>query len=177
MFSRTTRRRVSADTATASSFYTIVDSIKMGGRLRKSFLRKNKKRQKRLQEVRDTDFGPASKVLGTLLVEHDSDTIIVYGDDDRHYPPQLSERVLYYTHKYPNDAIAVLGGWISAEDRFYCGRSLAVGLNSVSFVGGAGGVAVKRKFYGLGKATLPVFQVANMSKACFLEMITIYPTY
>ncbi|KAI9895738.1 hypothetical protein PsorP6_019616 [Peronosclerospora sorghi] len=118
--------------------------------------------------VLDTDFGPASKVLGTLLVEQDSDTIIVYGDDDRHYPPQLSERVLYYTHKYPNDAIAVLGGWISAEDRFYCGRSLAVGLNSVSFVGGAGGVAVKRKFYGLGKATLPVFQVANMSKACFL---------
>ncbi|KAI9917701.1 hypothetical protein PsorP6_012886 [Peronosclerospora sorghi] len=127
--------------------------------------------------VLDTDFGPASKVLGTLLVEHDSDTIIVYGDDDRHYPPQLSERVLYYTHKYPNDAIAVLGGWISAEDRFYCGRSLAVGLNSVSFVGGAGGVAVKRKFYGLGKATLPVFQVANMSKACFLEMITIYLIY
>ncbi|KAI9918181.1 hypothetical protein PsorP6_012793 [Peronosclerospora sorghi] len=118
--------------------------------------------------VLDTDFRPATKVLGTLLVEQDSDTIIVYGDDDRHYPPQLSERVLYYTHKYPNDAIAVLGGLISVEDRFYCGRSLAVGLNSVSFVGGAGGVAVKRKFYGLGKATLPVFQVANMSKACFL---------
>ncbi|KAI9917931.1 hypothetical protein PsorP6_012954 [Peronosclerospora sorghi] len=105
--------------------------------------------------VLDTDFGPASNVLGTLLVEQDSDTIIFM-------------RVLYYTHKYPNDAIAVLGGWISAEDRFYCGRSLAVGLNSVSFVGGAGGVAVKQKFYGLGKATLPVFQVANMSKACFL---------
>ncbi|KAI9920965.1 hypothetical protein PsorP6_001737 [Peronosclerospora sorghi] len=79
----------------------------------------------------------ASKVLGTLLVEQDSDTIIVYGDDDRHYPPQLSERVLYYTHKYSNDAIAVLRGWISVEDRFYCGRSLEVALNSVSFVGGA----------------------------------------
>jgi hypothetical protein len=118
--------------------------------------------------VLDTDFGPASKVLGALLVEHDPDTIIVYGDDDRVYPPQLCERALHYTHKYPNDAVAVLGGWISAEDGLYCGRSLAVGVNSVSFVGGAGGVAVRRKFFGLGEATMPAFQVANMSKACFL---------
>lgn len=118
--------------------------------------------------VLDTDFGPASKVLGTLLVEQDPETIIVYGDDDRIYPPQLCERALHYTHKYPNDAIAVLGGWISAEDGLYCGRSLAIGVNSVSFVGGAGGVAVKRKFFGMEEATLPAFEVANMSKACFL---------
>ncbi|KAG6611141.1 Pentatricopeptide repeat-containing protein, chloroplastic [Phytophthora cinnamomi] len=115
--------------------------------------------------VLDTDFGPASKVLGTLLVEQDPDTIIVYGDDDRIYPTQLCERALHYTHKFPDDAIAVLGGWISAEDDLYCGRSLAVGVNSVSFVGGAGGVAVKRKFFGLGEATMPAFEVANMSKA------------
>ncbi|KAE9159405.1 hypothetical protein PF004_g31554, partial [Phytophthora fragariae] len=50
----------------------------------------------------------------------------------------------------------------------YCGRSLAVGVNSVSFVGGAGGVAVKRKFFGLEEKTMPAFEVANMSKACFL---------
>lgn len=118
--------------------------------------------------VIDTDFGPASKVLGTLLVEQDPDTIIVYGDDDRIYPPQLCERALYYTHKYPNDAIAVLGGWISSEDRLYCGRSLEIGVNSVSFVGGAGGVAVKRRYFGMGEATLLAFAVANMSKACFL---------
>ncbi|KUF79089.1 hypothetical protein AM587_10011980 [Phytophthora nicotianae] len=118
--------------------------------------------------VLDTDFGPASKVLGTLLVEQDPETIIVYGDDDRIYPPQLCERALHYTHKYPNDAIAVLGGWISAEDGLYCGRSLAIGVNSVSFVGGAGGVAVKRKFFGMEEATMPAFEVANMSKACFL---------
>ncbi|KAG1693301.1 hypothetical protein DVH05_023765 [Phytophthora capsici] len=118
--------------------------------------------------VLDTDFGPASKVLGTLLVEQDPDTIIVYGDDDRMYPPQLCERALHYTHKYPNDAIAVLGGWISAEDGLYCGRSLAVGVNSVSFVGGAGGVAVKRKFFGMEEETMPAFEVVNMSKACYL---------
>uniref|UniRef100_M4BUQ5 Glycosyltransferase 2-like domain-containing protein n=1 Tax=Hyaloperonospora arabidopsidis (strain Emoy2) TaxID=559515 RepID=M4BUQ5_HYAAE len=118
--------------------------------------------------VLDTDLGPASKVLGTLLVEQDPDTIIVYGDDDRVYPPQLRERVQHYTQKYPTDAIAVLGGWISAEDGLYCGRSLAVGVNRVSFVGGAGGVAVKRKFFGMGEATMPAFQVRNLSKACFL---------
>ncbi|KAE8907169.1 hypothetical protein PF003_g9307 [Phytophthora fragariae] len=118
--------------------------------------------------VLDTDFGPASKVLGTLLVEQDPDAIIVYGDDDRIYPTQLCERALHYTHKYPDDAIAVLGGWISAEDDLYCGRSLAVGVNSVSFVGGAGGVAVKRKFFGLEEKTMPAFEVADMSKACFL---------
>ncbi|KAL3658379.1 hypothetical protein V7S43_016759 [Phytophthora oleae] len=118
--------------------------------------------------VLDTDFGPASKVLGTLLVEQDPDTIIVYGDDDRVYPPQLCERALHYMHKYPNDAIAVLGGWISAEDGLYCGRSLELGVNSVSFVGGAGGVAVKRKFFGMEEQTMPAFEVANMSKACYL---------
>ncbi|GAB9476438.1 hypothetical protein Gpo141_00013504 [Globisporangium polare] len=116
----------------------------------------------------DTDFGPASKVLGTLLVENDPETIIVYGDDDRVYPPQLCERALHYTSKYLNEAIAVLGGWISAEDSLYCGRSLEVGVNSVSFVGGAGGVAVKRKFFGIGEASLPAFEIAKMSKACFL---------
>ncbi|KAI9914017.1 hypothetical protein PsorP6_005845 [Peronosclerospora sorghi] len=42
MFARTTRRRVSADTATAASFYTIVETIKVRGRLRKSLLRKKK---------------------------------------------------------------------------------------------------------------------------------------
>ncbi|CAI5726329.1 unnamed protein product [Peronospora farinosa] len=96
--------------------------------------------------VLDTDFGPASKVLGTLLIEHDPDTLIVYGDDDRLYPPQL--------------------WWISAEDGLYCGRSLAVGVNSVSFVGGAGGVVVQRKFFGMEE--MSAFQVANMSKACYL---------
>ncbi|GMF11424.1 unnamed protein product [Phytophthora lilii] len=118
--------------------------------------------------VLDTDFGPASKVLGTLLVEQDPDTIIVYGDDDRIYPTQLCERALHYTHKFPKDAVAVLGGWISAEDNLYCGRSLAVGVNSVSFVGGAGGVAVKRKFFGMEEATMPAFEITNMSKACYL---------
>ncbi|KAK1943639.1 hypothetical protein P3T76_005035 [Phytophthora citrophthora] len=118
--------------------------------------------------VLDTDFGPASKVLGTLLVEQDPDTIIVYGDDDRMYPPQLCERALHYTYKYPNDAIAVVGGWISTEDGLYCGRSLAVGVNSVSFVGGAGGVVVKRKFYGLEEQTVSAFEIVNLSKNCFL---------
>lgn len=116
----------------------------------------------------DTDYGPASKILGTLLVEQDEETILVYGDDDRMYPPQLCDRALHYTSKFPNEAIAVLGGWISAEDALYCGRSLNLGVNSISFVGGAGGVAVRRKFYGLGKATLPVFNIANLSKSCFL---------
>lgn len=116
----------------------------------------------------DRDFGPASKVLGTLLVEQDPETIIVYGDDDRIYIPQLCERALHYTHKYPDDVIAVMGGWISAEDGLYCGRSLEIGVNSVSFVGGAGGVAVKRKFFGLDKATMPAFEVVNMSISCFL---------
>jgi hypothetical protein len=118
--------------------------------------------------ILDTDFGPASKVLGTLLVEQDPDTTIVYGDDDRVYPRQLCERALHYAHEYPNDALAVLGGWISAEDGLYCGRSLNAGVNSVSFVGGAGGVVVKRKFFGMGEATMPAYQVVNMSKACFL---------
>ncbi|KAG6948538.1 hypothetical protein JG688_00015109 [Phytophthora aleatoria] len=45
---------------------------------------------------------------------------------------------------------------------------LAIGVNSISFVGGAGGVAVKRKFFGMGEATMPAFEVANMSKACYL---------
>jgi hypothetical protein len=118
--------------------------------------------------VIDTDFGPASKVLGTLLVEQDPETIIVYGDDDRVYPSQLCDRALHYTAKYPNEAIAVLGGWIAAEDSMYCGRSLEVGVNRVSFVGGAGGVAVKRRFFGIGEATMPAFEIANFSKACFL---------
>ncbi|KAF1317070.1 hypothetical protein FI667_g14977, partial [Globisporangium splendens] len=118
--------------------------------------------------VIDTDFGPASKVLGTLLVEQDPETIIVYGDDDRVYPRQLCDRALHYTAKFPNEAIAVLGGWIAAEDSLYCGRSLEVGVNRVSFVGGAGGVAVKRRFFGIGEATMPAFEIANFSKACFL---------
>ncbi|TMW61891.1 hypothetical protein Poli38472_010954 [Pythium oligandrum] len=117
----------------------------------------------------DTDYGPASKLLGALLVENDPETIIVYGDDDRMHRPELTERVLYYSSRFPDDAIAVLGGWIAAEDSLYCGRSLEVGVNRVSFVGGAGGVVVKRKFYGTSdEAIRPAFDIVNRSKGCFL---------
>lgn len=118
--------------------------------------------------VLDRDFGPGSKILGTLLVEQDPETIIVYGDDDRQYPRELASRALHYTTKFPNEAVAVLGGWISAEDSLYCGRSLEIGINRVSFVGGAGGVVVRRRFYGKGFATTAAFAVTEMSKACFL---------
>jgi hypothetical protein len=116
----------------------------------------------------DKDFGPGSKVLGTLLVEQEPETIIVYGDDDRQYPRELAHRTLYYTTKFPREAVAVLGGWISTEDALYCGRSLEIGINRVSFVGGAGGVVVRRKFYGHGVATTAAFAVTELSKACFL---------
>jgi len=85
-----------------------------------------------------------------LLVEQDPDTIIVYADDDRKYFPQLTERVVYYTSKHPNQAPAVLGGWLGHENLLYCGRSLEIGVNRISVLGGAAAVVVYRKHFGMG---------------------------
>ncbi len=114
--------------------------------------------------VLEKDFGPASKLLGTLLVEKDPNTIIVYGDDDRLVPSQLASRILFYSRKYGStDALGVMGGWVGQQTSSYCGRSLELGVNSVSMLGGAGIVAVRRKFY-----DETAFDVMKLSKSCFL---------
>lgn len=112
--------------------------------------------------VIEVDFGPASKLLGALLVEHDPNTIIAYGDDDRMPSPRFMERFYYYAMKYPSDSISANGGWIGTEGFLYCGRPLEVGTNEVSQLLGASFIVTRRKFY-----PDSVFDVNKYGKGCF----------
>lgn len=56
----------------------------------------------------DRDFGPSTKLLGTLLLpeyQH-QDTIIITVDDDFIYHPHLVKYLYFYSLKYPNSVIA-----------------------------------------------------------------------
>lgn len=113
--------------------------------------------------VLQEDLGPAGKLLGSLLVETDPSTIIIYGDDDMLYPRMLSSRALYYASKYPRTAIGVEGGWLGPEGLFYCGRSIEFGVRRVSVLGGVGGIVVRRGFYDASD-----LDIHRLPKACFL---------
>lgn len=61
--------------------------------------------------VIDTDYGPLTKLVGSLLAEKDAppDTIIVSIDDDQIYCPDFLERLKQKADQYPTDCLCMCG--------------------------------------------------------------------
>lgn len=57
----------------------------------------------------ETDFGPASKLLGPLSLNLDPDTIIVTFDDDSEYEEHVLEKLVDRAIRYPGAAIGFSG--------------------------------------------------------------------
>jgi len=62
-----------------------------------------------------TDYGPITKIVGGLLMEHDPDTVIITFDDDIIYPPNVVEALLKHHIDYPNSAIGSSGMLLSGN--------------------------------------------------------------
>lgn len=55
------------------------------------------------------DYGPLSKLMGTLLVENDPDTIVITVDDDKVYSPDLVRKLVWFSHNEPRKAFGPCG--------------------------------------------------------------------
>jgi len=124
-----------------------------------------------LQILRIPDFGPATKILGALMVEKDPSTIIVTVDDDVPYPRVVIEALATLS---PPDAVVcrtcqhyVKGDWFH-EDRVG-GLTLALRWsNAVYCPGWIMGVA--GAVYRVGMFHEDVFEEARkLSRDCFLN--------
>lgn len=67
----------------------------------------------------DEDYGPCTKIIGSLLREDDPTTIIFTFDDDVIYSPTIVSSMLDYHKKYPNIAIGSSGILIKHGFPFY----------------------------------------------------------
>ncbi|KAJ3093786.1 hypothetical protein HDU96_002029 [Phlyctochytrium bullatum] len=52
--------------------------------------------------VRPEDYGPSTKLLGTLLVEHDPNTLVLTVDDDTVYHPEMLETLIKAYKSHPH---------------------------------------------------------------------------
>lgn len=72
-----------------------------------------KRISKKLSEFRiiicDKDWGPATKIIPAVIDEKDTDTYIIYLDDDMIYHPKTIENLIYYSNIYPKRAISNSG--------------------------------------------------------------------
>ena len=103
------------------------------------------------------DWGPATKLLGSLVICDDPETRIIVVDDDIIYPPDLVEKLVARSNQYPESAIGFCGWQVrdvaKGRDHFY--RNLVYedrrpGLDfvtSVDVLEGYRGVLTKARFW------------------------------
>jgi hypothetical protein len=91
----------------------------------------------------ERDYGPATKIIPTLLSIKEEDQKIIYLDDDTIYFPQLIETLVSLSEKNPSIVIAFSG---DTKEKL---NFLPDGLTKVKVVHGWGGVLVKPKFFDL----------------------------
>jgi len=110
-------------------------------------LDKDKKEIVALNSVAN-DYGPATKLLPTLLRETDPSTIIVTVDDDVIYPTFYLEELYKASVRYPDKAVGYKGYIIQGDEEY--GYVESNGLKTDTFVdvlGGFLGVAYRRAFF------------------------------
>jgi len=107
------------------------------------------------------DIGPATKILPTLELENDPETIIISVDDDIYYEPNVINSLLYYSLMYPDACITGSSfishptkGNLSFFSRIYYSQLLE----------GFSGVLYKVKFIN----SLDTKNIENYPRYCFL---------
>jgi hypothetical protein len=98
----------------------------------------------------ERDWGPASKLLPTLLAERERpDTMIVAVDDDNVYPREMVGTFVQFSGRLPDAALCfrghvVSGGW--KESRAVFGTRVSAPTR-MDIVTGCGGILVKPRFF------------------------------
>lgn len=102
----------------------------------------------------ERDYGPATKLLPTLLLESDPETVIIYLDDDMIYNKKLIEHLYHYSIIYNDVALCMSGINIDFNNmnknmnkknlsHIYLGYTC----RPVHIMEGYNGCLVKRKFF------------------------------
>lgn len=65
--------------------------------------------RRKCQVISVTDYGPITKISGGLLMEDDSETIIITCDNDMVYPSEMVEKLVKKAKLYPNSAVGSAG--------------------------------------------------------------------
>ena len=98
----------------------------------------------------ERDWGPASKLLPTLLAERERpDTMIIAVDDDNVYPREMVGTFVRFSQRLPDAALCfrghvVAGGW--NESRAVFGTRVSAPTR-MDIVTGCGGILVKPRFF------------------------------
>jgi hypothetical protein len=98
----------------------------------------------------ERDWGPASKLLPTLLAERDRpDTLVIAVDDDNIYPREMVGTFVKFSRELPDAALCfrghvVAGGW--KESRAVFGTRVSAPTR-MDIVTGCGGILVKPRFF------------------------------
>ncbi len=113
--------------------------------------------------VVDTDFGPATKILPTVMRYWGSDARLVYCDDDRRYDPEWLARLVAVSEREPNAIVAeqclpsagqeMRARWFKKKLLYRTLRALSLGRWGVGrmpfvddVVEGFGGVLIRPEF-------------------------------
>lgn len=65
------------------------------------------------------DYGPATKIVGALMLEEDPDTVIITFDDDIVYSKGTIDELLEYHKRYPNSGLSASALLIAHDFPFY----------------------------------------------------------
>ena len=105
-----------------------------------------------------TDYGPATKLIPTLLAEQSNPaTLVITVDDDLEYPPFFVAAMVQNARRYVNAAFGLKGyrmnGGVHHDDFEYF-ESLSIDADtSVDVLGGFVGVAYRVGFFDIGRLT------------------------
>jgi hypothetical protein len=132
--------------------------------------------------LRCNDYGPITKLIPTLLMENDPETIIITIDDDNLYPKNLIELLINKSRVYPNDSIGSSGIQIGkfpfytvfranqARDNIYWFTpNITEKGEYVDIISGYPGVLYKRKFFGNSNDINNLIKFSSSSKDLFLN--------
>lgn len=120
--------------------------------------------------LRTNDYGPATKLLGSLeQAKIPANAIIITVDDDVNYPKNLLLYLAYRAHRNPDKAIGISGmnpqynkrGQIITDGSGVGLKANFVDNASVAILEGFGGIAYRRKFF-----DNTIFDVASAPREC-----------
>lgn len=119
--------------------------------------------------IRCEDYGPATKLLGTLeQVSLSPDTIIITVDDDAYYPHNMALELAYKAHTNPQAAFGLMGANPKYNDQQQIDMEDHLGLIKIrtnderaSILQGYAGVAYRRSFF-----DDRIFDIKNAPKEC-----------
>jgi hypothetical protein len=117
--------------------------------------------------VRGEDLGPATKLLGSLFLEKDPNTMIITVDDDQIYDNDIIQLLVNMGEKHSNAAIgtAALDGNFEWGEN--CKRKTTYEKSpQIEYLEGFGGILYRRKFFDFDILN---YYKKDISKECFLS--------